>query len=123
MTQITISNGTTTVAMPRTHNVADAGELVFKETQMSSGVIVRDITGFRPGFEYEWDYVPVETINSLIPLLRSGQALTVDYFDVDGTDKQGTFYVSYPSPGVFAYRNNIPVWHGFKLRITSQGVV
>jgi hypothetical protein len=102
--------------------VSDAGEQVYKEATMASGKVVRDITGFRPGFEYEWDYVPVATINSLVALLKTCQSLTVDYFDTDGTDKQGTFYVSYPSLGVFAFQNNNPVWHNCKLKIMSQGV-
>lgn len=122
MTQIKISDNTTTITMPRTRKVTDAGELIYKEKQMASGLVVRDIKGFRPGFRYEWDYVPASTITTLVTMLRKGGFFTVDYFDVDGTDKQGVFSIEYPSFEVFTYRNGIPVWHNCVLKITSQGV-
>lgn len=122
MTQITISNGTTTITMPRTKKVSDAGELVFAEKTMASGLRVRDIKGFRPGFKYEWDYVPATTVTALISLLRTGGFFTVNYFDVDGTDKTGVFSIDYPSPGVFKFKDGVAMWHGFTLVLKAQGV-
>lgn len=123
MTQITISDGTTTITMPRTKKVSDAGELVYTEKQMASGLRVRDIKGFRPGFKYEWDFVPATTATALMQLLRTGGFFTVNYFDVDGADKSGTFSIDYPSPGVFKFKDGVAMWHGFTLAIKSQGVV
>lgn len=123
MTQITISNGVTTIVMPKAKKVSDAGELIFKESTMASGKIVRDIKGFRPAFKYEWDYVPASTITSLINILRSGSSVSVNYFDVDGIDKQGVFYLSYPSFEVFKFKDGIPMWHKCSITIKSQGVL
>jgi hypothetical protein len=122
MTEITISNGVTSVTMPRTRQVAEAGELVCRESAMASGMLVRDIKGFRPGFTYTWDWVPAATINALVAMLRSGGFFTVDYFDVDGTDKTGLFVVEYPSFEVFTFRDGVPVWHNCTLTIRAQGV-
>lgn len=123
MTQIAISDGVTIVTMPRTRKVTDAGAPEYKEITMAGGKTVREMIGFRPGFTYEWDYVPASTIAALVPLLRTGDFLTVDYFDVDGTDSSGLFSVSYPSPGVFRFKEGIAVWHGFQLTIKAQEVV
>lgn len=120
--QITISNGAIEIIMPRTRQVAEAGEQVFKEKIMASGAIVRDIMGFRPGFTYAWDYVPASTIIDLVTMLRGGGFFTVNYFDVDGTDKSGVFVVSYPSFEVFTFRNGVAMWHNCTLTIRAQGV-
>ena len=119
---ITISDGTTTITMPITKDVTDAGELVYKETTMASGRIVRKIIGFRPGFKYVWDYVPTATITALSALLRTGGFFTVTYFDTDGTAKTGTFSISYPAPSLFGYVDGVAVFHNFELTITAQGV-
>ncbi len=122
MKQITISNGKTSVTMPITRKVVDDGKTEYKEKTMASGKKVRDIIGFRKGFTYEWDYIPSETINSLMSLLRTAEALTVSYFDVDGTEGSALFYVSYPNLGVFAFRNDVPIWHDCKLTISAVEV-
>jgi hypothetical protein len=122
MTEITISNGITSITMPRTRQVADAGEKIFAEKQMASGAIVRDVMGFRPGFTYTWDWVPAETIKSLIAMLRSGSFFTVEYFDVDGVDKTGLFAIDYPSFELFTFRKGEAMWHNCTLTIKAQGV-
>jgi len=122
MTVITISNGATTVMMPQTDQVTDAGSVVCKETTMAGGRVVRKVTGFRAGFTYTYDYVPAATITSLVALLRTGGFFTIGYFDLDGTDKSGTFSVSYPSFSVFKFVNGVAMWHGCSLTITAQGV-
>ncbi|MFA6717903.1 MAG: hypothetical protein WCS15_02365 [Prevotella sp.] len=122
MTAITISDGTTTVTMPRTDQVTDAGSMVYKETTMASGRVVRKVTGFRAGFTYTYDYVPAATITSLITLLRTGGFFTVGYFDLDGTDKSGTFSVEYPQFSLFKFVNGVAMWYSCTLTITAQGV-
>jgi hypothetical protein len=128
---ITISDGTTTVTMPElkndntiaTKSVTDAGVLVYKETTMASGRVVRKIIGFRPGFKYIWDYVPTATITTLNTMIRTGGFYTVTYFDTDGTAKSGTFSISYPAPVLFGYIDGIAVFHDFELTITAQEVI
>lgn len=122
MTEIKISNGVTTITMPRTRQVADAGEKVYTEKKMASGALVRDVTGFRPGFTYAWDWVPAATITALITMLRNGSFFTVEYFDVDGVDKTGLFAINYPSFELFAFRNGVAMWHNCTLTIRAQGV-
>lgn len=123
MTEITISNGVTTITMPRTRHVVDAGANVDVVSTMASGLEVCDRKGFRPGFTYTWDYVPAATITALITMLRTGKYFTVNYFDVDGTDQSGVFSIDYPSFEVFAFRNGVAVWHNCSITIRSQGVV
>jgi hypothetical protein len=122
MTEIKISDGITTITMPRTRQVQDAGELAYIEKEMASGKRVRDVKGFRPGFTYTWDYVPASTITALVTMLRSGSFFTVDYFDVDGTDKTGLFAIDYPSFEVFTFKGGVAVWHNCTLTIRAQGV-
>ena len=123
MDRITISDGVTTVTMPRTRKVTDAGAPEYKEIKMAGGKLVRELTGFRPGFRYEWDYVPAASISELTAMLRTGGFFIVEYFDIDGTDRSGIFSVSYPSVEVFRFRNGIAVWHNCSLTILSQEVV
>lgn len=122
MTQITISNGTTTITMPKTRNVQDAGAVEYKEIKMASGKMVREMIGFRAGYTYAWDYVPAATVVALSTMLRTGSFFTVGYFDVDGTDKSGTFSVSYPAPSVFKFVNGVAMWHNFTITIQAQEV-
>ena len=122
MTEIKISNGITTITMPRTRQVAENGEVIYTEKVMANGALVRDVMGFRPGFTYTWDYVPASTITALVTMLRSGSFFTVDYFDVDGTDKTGLFAIDYPSFELFTFKNGVAMWHNCTLTIRAQGV-
>lgn len=122
MTKITISDGVTIIIMPKTINALEVGQTIYKEKTMASGKLVRDIIGFRAGFEYEWDYVPATTITSLITLLRTAELFTVTYFDTDGVDKSGSFYVDYPSFGLFSFKGDVAVWHDCKLSIRAAEV-
>lgn len=56
-------------------------------------------------------------------MLRTGGFFTVDYFDVDGTDKQGVFSIDYPSFRIFTFRGDVPMWRECTLTIKAQGVV
>lgn len=123
MTQITISNGTTTITMPRTKKVIDAGAPEHKEIKMAGGKVIREMLGYRSGFTYKWDYVPAATITALTTMLRTGGFYTVGYFDLDGTDKSGTFSVSYPSFEVFKFVNGVAMWHNCSITIKAQEVV
>lgn len=122
MNKITISDGSTTITMPMTKDITDAGALECKEKTMIGGRTVRKIVGFRPGFKYVWDYVPAATITALASMLRTGTFFTVGYFDIDGTVKSGAFSISYPAPTLFGYIDGVPVFHNFELTITAQEV-
>lgn len=124
MTQITISDGTTTITMPYTENVTDVGANEYKEITMASGLKVKKIIGFRRGFRYDWDSVPAEIITALISMLRTGEYYTVGFFDTDGTDGTALFSVSYPSFQLFTFeKDGTAVWHVCSLTITARGVV
>jgi hypothetical protein len=95
MTEITISNGITSITMPRTRQVADVERKYLRKTNGERGDS-RDVMGFRPGFTYTWDWVRAETIKSLIAMLRCGR-FYCRILDVDGVDKTGLFAIDYPS--------------------------
>ena len=122
MTQITINNGVTTITMPKTKKVEDAGSPEYKEVTMASGKHVREVIGYRAGYTYSWDYVPAQTIKDLKAMLSTGGFYTVGYFDIDGTDKSGTFSVSYPTFKVFKFVNGVAMWHNCSLTIKAQEV-
>ncbi len=123
MTQITISDGVTTIIMPKVRKVSVGGAEVAKEVTMASGKMVKDVLGHRTVITAEWDYVPAATMAALINLLRTGGYFTVGYPDPDGTDKSGAFSISYPKPGIFKFKSGVPMWHGVKLTMTAQEVV
>lgn len=123
MDRIIISDGVTTVVMPRTRNVTDAGTPEYREVKMAGGKIVREMVGFRTGFKYDWDYVPAATITTLTTMLKKGGFFSVEYFDPSGTDGSGVFSVSYPSLEVFGFKDGVAVWHTCALTILSQEVV
>lgn len=123
MTQITISDGITTITMPKTRNIKVGGKIVSSETEMASGKRVSEITGCRIIIDADWDYVPSETMAALTTMLRKGLFFTVGYPDPDGTDKSAAFSISIPTPGIFKFVSGSPMWHGVSLVMTSQEVV
>ena len=122
MTQITISNGVTTITMPRIKKITVGGAEVAKEVTMASGKMVKDIIGHRAVINAEWDYVPAATMAALINLLRVGGYFTVGYPDPDGTDHSEDFSISVPAPGIFKFVSGVAMWHGVKLTMTAQEV-
>lgn len=123
MTQITISNGTTTITMPKVKKITVGGEEVANETVMASGKKVKDVIGYRAVVSADWDYVPAATMAALTTMLRTGGYFTVGYPDPDGTDKSAKFSISIPSPGIFKFNGTTPFWHGVSLDMTAQEVV
>ena len=123
MDKITISDGATTITMPRTKKITIGGENVCKEKTMASGKNVRDVVGHRVIVDGEWDYVPAATMTALITLIRTGAFLFVEYPDSTGDDADGMFDVSVPSPGIFKFVGGVPMWHGARLKMTAQEVI
>ena len=122
MTQITISDGITTITMPKTRKITASGDLVEVETAMASGKLVSDVIGHRAVVTATWDYVPAATMAALTTMLRTGAYLTVGYPDPDGTDKSAKFKISIPSPGIFKFVSGVPMWHGISITMKAQEV-
>ena len=123
MDKITISDGVTTIEMPRVRDVSVGGEEVCKEITMASGKKVKDIIGHRAVVSAAWDWLPAETISALQTMLRKGGYFTVSYPDPDGADKSGSFSISFPTPKVFKFNGTTPRWHGVSLKMIAQEVV
>ena len=121
--KITISDGVTTIEMPRTKSTKVGGEEVCTEISMASGKRIKEMIGFRAAITVEWDYVPAATMTALIAMLRQGGYFTVEYPDPDGTDKSAAFSISIPQPGIFKFVNGVPMWSGVSLKMTAQEVV
>jgi len=121
--KITISNGVTTITMPRTKDITSSDSEVSKVITMASGKTVKEMIGFRAVVTAKWDYVPVATITALQTMLRAGGWFTVGYPDPDGTDKSIKMSISMPQPKVFKFVNSVPMWHDVSLTMTAQEVV
>lgn len=119
--QITISNGTISVTMPRVRAVEVGGTEVAKTAEMASGRMVKDVLGYRTTILAQWDWVPAATITSLLSLLRSGGFFQVSYPTPEGGETN-TFEVDYPTVGIFAFMDGAPVWHGVTLWMQGQEV-
>lgn len=123
MDKITISDGITTITMPRTKKITVGGKIASSETEMASGKRVAEVIGCRIIINADWDYVPAATMAALTTMLRKGLFFTVGYPDPDGTDKSGAFSITIPSSGIFKFVSGVPMWHGVSLVMTSQEVV
>lgn len=122
MDKITISNGVTTITMPRVR-ISVGGEEVCKESTMASGKRVKDVKGYRAVIAAAWDWLPAETITALHAMLRGGGYFSVTYPDpVDG-QKTGSFSVSYPTTKIFRFAGTEARWHDVSLTMTAQEVV
>lgn len=119
--QIILAKGSTSVTMPLVRAVTYGGDVVAKETTMASGKVVRDVIGFRPNVQAQWDWVPADTIKALNALLRQGGFFQVTYPTPDG-EKTEAMTVSFPTMDVFTYRNGVPMWHNITLTMTAQEV-
>ena len=89
---------------------------------MVSGRKVQYMQGFRPSFTAEWDWFPNDLLAQLTALLRQGGFFKVNYPDQDGTEKSGKFSISYPSTGIFKFKDGKPMWYGVSLTFTAQEV-
>ena len=90
---------------------------------MVSGRKVQYVQGFRPSFTAEWEWFPNDLLAQLTNLLRQGGYFKVEYPDQDGTDKSGYFAISYPSTGIFKFKDGRPMWYGVSLVFTAQEVL
>mgnify|MGYP006978504300 CR=1 FL=1 len=122
ISNITIYNQTEKIEMPKVRYTLTQEE-ESEESTMMSGRIVKDILGYRPVIEAEWEWVPAQTIAKLAAWIRSGKFLEVEYQDLDGTTKKEPFKFSQPEPEVFTYqKDGTAVWQNVKLKMTAQEV-
>ena len=123
ISNIKIYNQTEKIEMPKVRYTLTQEE-ESEEITMMSGRIVKDILGYRPVIEAEWEWVPAQTIAKLATWIRSGKFLKIEYQDIDGTTKKGLFKFSQPEPEVFTYRRGgTAVWKNVKLKMTAQEVI
>ena len=119
---ITISNGTTSVEMPKVKNVQVGGSEIAISKQMASGKIVKAVLGIRAKITASWDFVPADTIAAVLALLKAGGFFEVQYPSPSG-DAIGVYSIDYPTLGVFAFISGVPVWHNVILTMESQGAM
>lgn len=109
------------VTMPRTKQTSVGAQAVTKNITMASGKVVKDLIGYRTSVKATWDYVPADTIATLIGILRNNGFCYVKYPSPNGT-LEGYFEISYPTMNIFAFKNNIAVWHDVILSMNAQEV-
>lgn len=119
---ITITDGTTTIQMPRTRSLKVGGEQVGKNVTMASGKVVKEIIGFRTKLSAEWNWLPADTITKIHRLLRKGGFFLVKYPDPDKGDTEGMFEIKPPESGVFKFVDGKPRWKDVSLTMTAQEV-
>ena len=122
MDKLIITDGTTTITMPRTKRIRLSGEEVANQVVMAGGKTVKEMIGFRKTLTAEWDYVPASTMAALHGLLRQGGFFTVSYQDIDGTAQSDSFSINYPTSKIFKFINGVAMWHGVTLVMTGQEV-
>jgi hypothetical protein len=108
--------------LPRTKKIQISGANESIQATMASGKKVSDIIGHRISITAEYDYLPAVTMTTLMTIIRSGGYCLVEYPDITGY-ASGMFEVSVPSPGIFKFRDNVPIWHGAVLTFTAQEVI
>jgi hypothetical protein len=120
--KITKASAGLEVSLPRTKKIQISGENESVQTTMASGKKVSDIIGHRITITAEYDYLPANIMTALMAVVRAGGYCLVEYPDISG-DASGMFEISVPSPGIFKFRDNIPIWHGAILNFTAQEVI
>lgn len=123
MASIIISDGTSTITMPRIRKVEVGGAEVAKEIKMASGKLIKEMIGFRTTVTAEWDWLPAETITALHTMLRQGGYFTVTYPDPATGSTTAKFSISYPTTKIFKFNGTEPRWHEVSLTMTAQEVV
>lgn len=109
--------------MPRTKTLEVGGYYESKEATMASGKIVRDVLGWRREITASWEWVPAGLLSQLVPIVRGGAFVQIDYPDSDGKEASGLFAVEIGNQKIFKFVNGVPMWYGVELKATSQEVL
>lgn len=110
------------IVMPRTRSLEVGGETVAKEATMASGLLVRDIIGYRKTLRASWEWIPQETLSRLTQLVRSGNAVEVLYPDPVSGDETALFTISIGNAKVFKFIGGEPRWYNVDLDAKALGV-
>lgn len=111
------------IAMPRTRSLEIGGYYESKEAIMASGKTVRDVLGWRVELTASWEWVPAGLLAQLVPLVRGGVFVSIDYPDSTGATATGTFAVEIGSQKIFKFVDGEPMWYGVELTATAQTVI
>ena len=110
------------ISMPRTRTLEVGGSYLAKETTMASGKIVRDIIGYRKELTAEWEWVPDGLLQELLPIVRSGEFVTIEYPDPAQGDTSGVFSIEVDPQKIFKFKDGMPYWYSVKIKATAQEV-
>ena len=111
------------IAMPRTKTLEVGGYYESKEAVMASGKTVRDVLGWRVELTASWEWVPAGLLTQLVPLVRGGCFVQIDYPDATGATAAGTFAVEIGSQKICKFVDSVPMWYNVELTATAQEVV
>ena len=70
-----------------------------------------------------WKWVPAGLLTQLVPLVRGGSFVQIEYPDATGATAAGTFAVEIGSQKIFKFVDSVPMWYNVELTATAQEVV
>lgn len=108
--------------MPLTKTIEIGGTYESKEATMASGKIVRDVIGWRTEVTATWEWVPAGLLAQLVPIVRSGEFIEMQYPDSNGEDAFGMFAIEIGNQKIFKFVNGVPMWYNVELTATAQEV-
>ena len=109
--------------MPITRTLEVRSKLEAKEATMASGKMVRDIIGNRIEITASWEWLPADTLKSVVSLARQMGFVRIDYPDPVKGDTSGVFSLEIGSQKIFRFRNGEPYWYNVELTATAQEVL
>ena len=80
------------IQMPKTKTLEIGGNYEAIETTMASGKVVRDIIGWRTELSATWEWVPAGLLAQLVPIVRQGGFVEIQYPDSTGEDPSGDVF-------------------------------
>lgn len=110
------------ISMPKTKTLEIGGSFESNEATMASGKIVRDIIGWRRELTASWEWVPAGLLSQLVPIVRSGEFVDIQYPDSTGEDMSGIFSIEIGSQKIFKFVQGVPMWYNVELTATAQEV-
>ena len=110
------------IQMPKTKTLEIGGNYEAIETTMASGKVVRDIIGWRTELSATWEWVPAGLLAQLVPIVRQGGFVEIQYPDSTGEDVVAMFSVEIGNQKIFKFVDGEPMWYNVELSATAQEV-
>lgn len=110
------------IQMPKTKTLEIGGSYEAIEATMASGKMVRDIIGWRTELTATWEWVPAGLLAQLVPIVRAGSFVEIQYPDSTGDDVAAMFSVEIGSQKIFKFVDGEPMWYNVELDATAQEV-